>query len=322
MCDKIFSVSEYVGDDGRRGLLVTIPWSYSLSDTLECGQCFRFEKIPSDSGACEYLVNMSGLFATVKELGRGRLVFYGIDEEELYTVAAPLFSIDTDYGKIKRDVIEHTDSEWLHRAAEFAAGIAILKQDPWETLFSFIISQNNNIPRIKRIIRELSGAYGVNLCLQKGYKSCPLSKISGTPCDEKCRECGFCYSFPSAEAVAANPEKMLPSHPGFRYKYLLDAAERVASGECDLTAIESQGECDVAIAELMKIHGVGLKVASCTALFGLGYLDAFPIDVWMKRAIDEYFGGELDHLSLGSYRGVAQQYIFHYIRNGTPEGNN
>lgn len=318
MCDKLFSVTEYKSDGGRRGFHVRLPWAHSLRDTLECGQCFRFEPVPGKE--CEYLINMSGLFAEVSEPAPGELIFFGISKEELYSLAVPLFSLERDFGLIRDDVIRHTKSDWLIRAAEYAEGIAILKQDEWETLFSFIISQNNNIPRIKKIIREMSAAYGVNLCLQKGYKTCPLSKISGTPCDEKCKSCGFCYSFPTASDVAKDPEKMLPSRPGFRYKYLLDAAERVAGGVCDLKRIAKLGSFEGAIEELTKIKGVGVKVASCTALFGLGYLDAFPIDVWMRRAIDEYFDGELDHVALGEYRGVAQQYIFHYIRhltNGT-----
>jgi N-glycosylase/DNA lyase len=108
---------------------------------------------------------------------------------------------------------------------------------------------------------------------------------------------------------------MLTANPGFRYKYLLDAAKRVDGGECDLAAIEGAEGFEEIMEELKKILGVGDKVASCVALFGMGRLEAFPIDVWMKRAIDEYFGGKLDHTAFGDYAGVAQQYIFHYIRN-------
>ena len=114
---------------------------------------------------------------------------------------------------------------------------------------------------------------------------------------------------------------MLPSKPGFRYKYLLCAAERVASGETDLSAIAEKGSYLYTVEELKKIKGVGDKVASCAALFGFGNLEAFPIDVWMKRAIDTYFDGHLDPAELGEYAGVAQQYIFHYIRNLEKEEN-
>jgi N-glycosylase/DNA lyase len=177
------------------------------------------------------------------------------------------------------------------------------------------VSQNNNIPRIRKIIREISAAYGVNLCLQNGIKKCPLGKTDATPCEEICKNCGACYSFPEAESIVKNPEAMLPSKPGFRYKYLLDAATRVSTKETNLDMIAAARSYTHTVGELMKILGVGNKVASCTALFGFGNLEAFPVDVWMKRAIDKYFDGKLDPLTLGRYAGVAQQYIFHYIRN-------
>lgn len=137
---------------------------------------------------------------------------------------------------------------------------------------------------------------------------------------EKCAECGICYSFPTPRAVLDYPEGLLPSKPGFRYKYLMDAADKVYSGEVDLEKIEAVASYDHTMEELKRIKGVGDKVASCVALFGLSNLEAFPIDVWMKRAIDEYFDGNLDPQSLGKYAGVAQQYIFHYIRNLQEKG--
>ena len=131
---------------------------------------------------------------------------------------------------------------------------------------------------------------------------------------DACLSCGACYSFPTAEAVCKNPEGLLSSHPGFRYKYLTDAASKVAAGEIDFGKIIKESSYDFTVSELMKVKGVGEKVASCTSLFAFSNLDAFPIDVWMKRAIEEYFDGNLDPKSLGAYAGVAQQYIFHYIR--------
>ena len=301
--------------DGREALAVSGLGSYSLPDTLECGQAFRYELIAKEDGYTEYMTVVGDEIITVGQRTAGELLFYGISEKTFEETVAPYFALETDYSAIQREICERTDSEWLRRAAESAKGVVILKQDEWEALFSFIISQNNNIPRIRKIIRQLSAAYGVNICLQKGIKKCPLGKISATPCEDLCKECGSCYTFPRPRDVAENPEKMLPSKPGFRYKYLLSAAERVVSGETDLVAIAEQGSYEVTVAELKKILGVGDKVASCTALFGFGNLEAFPIDVWMKRAIDTYFGGSLDHTVFGKYAGVAQQYIFHYIRN-------
>lgn len=288
---------------------------YSIKDTFECGQCFRYELIREEPGYVEYLTVVKDKIITVAQKNAGELIFYGLSEEEFLTEAVPYFSLDVDFVAIRRDIIKRTDSEWLRCAAESAKGIAILKQDPWETLFSFIISQNNNIPRIRGIIKKISAEYGANICLQKGIIKCPLSKIDGIPCDEKCKSCGICYTFPTAEAVSKSPEKLLVSNPGFRYKYLCDAADKVTRGEVNFNMIAAARSYEHTVSCLTKIKGVGEKVASCTALFGFGNLEAFPIDVWMKRAIDEYFDGSLDPKSLGRYAGVAQQYIFHYIRN-------
>ncbi len=287
----------------------------SLGDTLECGQAFRYELLRREEGYVEYLIPVGKSLLRVGQQRAGELLFFDIDEDTFEQVAVPFFSMNTDFEAIRGDIISRTDSEWLKRAAEEAKGIVILTQDPWEALFSFIISQNNNIPRIRRIIRAISGEYGENLAVKAGICRCPLSLTNATPSDEVCRSCGICYSFPTAEAVLASPEGILHSHPGFRYKYLLDAARRVCSGECNLEDIKAAESYEVSLTELKKILGVGDKVASCVALFGMGNLDAFPIDVWMKRAIDEYFDGRLDPRELGKYAGVAQQYIFHYIRN-------
>lgn len=301
--------------DGRDSIRVTGLGAYSLTDTLECGQCFRYELIRREGDYVEYMTVVGEIIVTVGQRTAGELIFYGITEEDFLSVAVPYFSLETDYEKIRADVVSRTDSEWLVRAAECAKGIAILKQEPWETLFSFIISQNNNIPRIRKIIKKLSAEYGVNICLQKGAKSCPLGKTDAAPCEEICRECGSCYTFPTASAVRKNPEKLLAANPGFRYKYLCDAAEKVDTGAVNLEKIAAARSYEYTKSRLLEIKGVGEKVAACTALFGFGNLEAFPIDVWMQRAIDEYFDGNLDPATLGRYAGVAQQYIFHYIRN-------
>ena len=132
---------------------------------------------------------------------------------------------------------------------------------------------------------------------------------------DACKKCGRCYTFPTAENILANPEGLLPSKPGFRYGYILSAAEKIACGEVSLEDIESKASYEYTVEALKKIKGIGDKVASCAALFGFANLEAFPIDVWMKRAIDTYFDGKLDPKTLGPYAGIAQQYIFHYIRN-------
>ena len=302
---------------GRSAIVVSGLGDYDLKDTLECGQCFRYEEIKNENGLTEYLTVVGNTIIDVAQRAAGELIFFGMSEEDFLSVAVPYFDLETDYRKIKSDIISRTDSKWLVSAAEAGCGIAILRQDPWEALFSFIISQNNNIPRIRGIIKKLSCEYGENICLQKGIDKCPLSKIDTPPCHEKCNSCGVCYTFPKAESVAENPEKMQSAKVGFRYKYLLDAASKVSSGELNLDMIAAARSYNYTKERLMSLYGVGEKVAACVALFGFSNLEAFPIDVWMKRAIDEYFDGKLDPNTLGRYAGVAQQYIFHYIRNNS-----
>ena len=306
---------------GREATIVEGLGVMSLADTLECGQAFRYEKLFEERGYVEYLTVAYGRIINVGQRQAGELIFYDRWDEEYERAVRRYFDMDTDYEMIRQDILSRTDSQWLRDAAECAKGIVILKQEPWETLFSFIISQNNNIPRIRKIIRSISAEYGENLAKREGRGVCPINAEGRFPGCAECKNCGICYSFPTPSDVIDDPEGLLPSKPGFRYKYLLDAAMRVAHGETSLAEIDFVHKYDYTVEELKKILGVGDKVASCVALFGFGNLEAFPIDVWMKRAIDEYFDGKLDPKTLGPYAGVAQQYIFHYIRNLGGENN-
>ena len=196
------------------------------------------------------------------------------------------FDLNTDYNAIKKEISELCPA--LKDAAESISGIRILRQEPWEALCSFIISQNNNIPRIKGIVSRLCEGFG--------------EKKDG------------CYSFPSAETLSRlSVEELAPLRAGFRARYILDAAKKVADGEVALDAMYELPleECRK---ELMKIVGVGAKVAECTLLYGLHRLEAFPVDVWMKKALADSFSGVTAE-GLGRYAGIAQQYIFHYTRN-------
>ena len=288
---------------------------YSLTDTFLCGQCFRYEEIKNDGDGCGFFTVVKDKIIFVSQKTRGELTFYGIGKADFENIVRPYFDLDTDYRKINEELCDSFDNEFFRLAAKSGSGIAILRQEPWETICSFIISQNNNIPRIRKIIREISCAYGVNLALQIPLKTCPMSKNGEKPSEEKCAACGRCYTFPTPSDILKDPERLLPSKPGFRYKYILDAARKIESGEVDIEKIKERNSYEVTVSELSKILGVGLKVASCAALFGFYNLDAFPIDVWMKRAIDEHFSGNLDSKVFGSYAGIAQQYIFHHIRN-------
>ncbi len=312
--EKLFDKKREI-TNGEEYFFITNAGFYSISDTFECGQCFRAEKTKDEDGYVEYVTVIGDKILRVGQKKAGELYVFDTDENELDTVVIPYLSLDRDYEAIRADINKNTSSQWLKRAGEYSRGIAILRQDVWEALFSFIISQNNNIPRIKAIIRSISAQYGKCLAIEKGLKKCPFNRTSAIPCEEICKNCGACYSFPSAHDIVENPEKLHLARVGFRYKYLCDAAERVVRGEFDFEKIKAQASYEKTKEELKKIKGVGDKVASCVALFAFENLDAFPVDVWVKRAIDTYFDGELDFLVLGPYAGIAQQYIFHYIKN-------
>ena len=158
-----------VGD--RKAIKVTDVSSYSLDDTFLCGQCFRYEEINRENDYVEYFTVVGEKIIFVGQEKKGELFFYDADENLFESVIRPYFDLDTDYEKIKIELTENFDTPFFKNAAELSSGIRILRQDPWEAICSFIISQNNNIPRIRKIIRELSSAYGVNLALQNGLKS-------------------------------------------------------------------------------------------------------------------------------------------------------
>lgn len=258
---------------------------FDLAQTLDCGQAFRWKE--QADGSFEGVA--FGKLINFKQDGSS-LYISGADEMEFNSLWKHYLDLEPDYGKIRED-LSHLHPV-LKEAAEFAGGIRILNQEPWEALCSFIISQNNNIPRIKGIVERL--------CLNFGEKI------------EFEKEKEF-YTFPTAEKIAAlTAEDLSPIRAGFRARYIIDAAQRVASGEIDLESIRKM-EISQARHELMKITGVGIKVADCTLLYGLHRLDCFPLDVWMKRAMTVLFP-DLTPQDFGKYGGIAQQYIFHYSR--------
>ena len=209
----------------------------------------------------------------------------------------PYLDLDRDYDGIC-EVLRRDG--YIAKAIDEFYGIRILNQEPWETLCSFIISQNNNIPRIKGIIDRLCESFGE-----------PIATA-----DEK-----TLYSFPSAQTVAKLTEEDLsPLRAGFRNKYIIDAAQKVASGEVDLKKIKELPLVE-AEAELLKIKGVGPKVAQCALLYGCGQIDAFPVDVWVKRIMGEMYQNGLPDCTNG-VRGIAQQYLFHWRRNSAHENFN
>ncbi len=251
--------------------------------TFECGQCFRWNA----DGDGVYTGVAFGAAAKLRT-ENGAVC---IDADDM-TPWRDYFDLDRDYDAVSRDFLGI--SEYMDECVKFGRGIRILRQDRWEALCSFIISQCNNIPRIKGIVERLCREFGEPLWFRGE----------------------LLYSFPSAQTLARlTPEALAPLRCGYRAPYIIDAARLVAEGELDLDALAACG-CDQSLKALKGINGVGDKVANCANLFGLGHLEAFPIDVWMKRALKEHFPPDFDPGVFGANAGLAQQYIFYYARSG------
>lgn len=251
-----------------------------LAQTLDCGQSFRWTELPDGS----FSGVAFGKSVRVSLCG-GELIVDNAEENDR-ALWNDYFDLSLDYGKIRESI--SSIHPVLGEAAKYAPGIRILRQEPWEALCTFIISQNNNIKRIKGIVARLCESFGEAL-------------PDGS------------FSFPSAEKMALLcSDDLAPLRAGFRNRYLIDAAQKVNSGEVDLELCKT-ADYEAARRELMKITGVGVKVADCTLLFGMHRIEAFPIDVWMRRAMDRLFP-EMSGSDFGEYAGIAQQYIFHYSR--------
>lgn len=262
--------------------------SFSAKDTLSSGQCFRWNE--RDGIMCG---TAFGRYIEVKQDG-GSLTIIGADAEEYDRIWRGYFDLDRDYDGI-RDVVTQIEPR-LEDAAEYASGVHILAQEPWEALCSFVISQNNNIPRIRGIIRKL--------CLNYGEKA-----VRGEYADDEADG----RAFPTAEALASVPEETFKEFGcGYRAAYLAEVSRRVAEGEINLEYIK-RAPIDEARKLLRSIKGVGPKVAECALLYGFGRLECFPVDVWIRRALETEFTGGTALIG-HEYAGVAQQYIFEYIR--------
>lgn len=265
---------------------------FDVNAVFDCGQAFRFLPVDGTAHECEYGGVAFGRYVSVAQDG-DTVTLYGTDEEDLKNIWIPYLGLDFDIESARKDILSRSDNIALREAVEYGKGIRILRQDKWETLCSFIISQNNNIPRIRGLIGTLSKALGERV-------ESPAGEF---------------YSFPTPEAiVGAGVDALRGMKFGFRAPYVYDAAEGVASGRLDLEAVASAKTTAEAADMLMTVKGVGPKVAACTLLFGFDRTDAFPVDVWVKRIIEKYFEPPFDAASLGAYAGLAQQYLFYYER--------
>lgn len=271
--------------------------AYNLAKTLDCGQCFRWERVTDN----EWLGVAFERLISIKQIDN-ELIIYNSTAEDFANIWCHYFALDEDYEAIDRELLENCQNPTFVKALNEGKGIRILHQDSWEAVCSFIISQNNNIPRIKKIIDALSFAIG--------------KQIDATNMENH----GACgrefYSFPSADAILNAGEDFIFSlKTGFRAKYIIDAAQKWCDSTVNEEELKKIETLDDAIAYLCRVKGIGLKVASCALLFGFERYDPFPIDVWMKRVLDKYFEKDFDSKTFGRYAGVAQQYLFDYERN-------
>lgn len=233
--------------------------------------------------------------------GEGRLIITNASMEDFQSFWRRYLDLDRDYGEIKA-YLAKTDPI-LRTAIQTGQGIRLLQQDKWETLLSFIISQNNHIPRIKKCIESLCQNFG---------------QRAGT------YQSRDYYAFPSPETLAClEPEDLAVCRLGYRAKYLIQTARQVA--EDGLAKLESAGTPEFtsqqAFDYVSRFTGVGPKVANCILLFSMGKYDRFPIDVWVKKVMEQLYGinnpkemQEFAEQNFGAYSGFAQQYLFYHIR--------
>ena len=260
---------------------------FNIAQIFDCGQTFRFS--PDSQGDIRGVALNRELWLSQPE--EEKIVIHNMTKDEFEKEWRDYLALGDNYAEFRRSICKaSSDDPVITAAMKCGQGIRILHQQPWETLCSFIVSQNNNIPRIKTIIKRLCENFG--------------DKIEGSEL----------YCFPTAESLAnAGTDAIFSCGTGFRAKYITDAAEKVCSGKVDLDEVKRM-ETPEAAEMLCNIKGVGPKVATCSLLFGFGKNDAFPIDVWVKRVLAKYYDDSFTPDFFGKYAGLAQQYLFYYER--------
>ena len=249
--------------------------NFDIRRTFLCGQCFRWSE--DENGAFSGIAG--GRSLTVTQSG-DEVTMHGVSEQDI-PFWENYFDLGTDYSAYIETL---SADETLKKACEFSPGIRILRQEPFETLISFIISQNNNIPRIKGCIERLCERFG---------------------------------GFPDAGTIAKRGPKGLDGLGlGYRQDYIIDAAITYhGDGDGSMERILRSLTYEEAMNYLTTWRGIGPKVANCICLYGLGHKEAFPRDVWVKRIEAEHFGGHFPDENYPGFAGVLQQYIFFYERS-------
>lgn len=279
-------------------IIMTDFQNFHIGQILECGQCFRFEKLED----MYYTLVAFGKVLYVQQTANSVEFSYNgytLDAAEFESIWLPYFDLQRDYGAIISKIT--SNDSVMRSAVNFAPGIRILQQEPWEMLISFIVSANNRIPQIKQVVKNISAQYGTQIDAQN-------------------------HTFPDATTlskVTASDLRALKT--GFRDKYIVDAAQKTVSGALDMNRNTGMPTEDLR-KSLLSVAGVGEKVAHCILLFGYGRMDTFPVDTWVRKVMQQYyFDGSaaspaqihsLAQERFGELSGFAQQYLFHYIRMG------
>ena len=233
---------------------------FDIGQIARSGQCFRFRQLAEQ----HYALVAGGRYVEIRQ--QGQTVCFDCPEDEFEAVWRPYFDLDADYGRYKNAVAKR--DKYLQSAVAAGGGLRILRQELWETIVCFIISQQNNIGRITKCVE--------NLC-----------SLFGETCYNKSKQ--VYNTFPTAERLAAcTADELAPIRLGYRAKYILAAARQVASGEVDLAAVRCMDYAH-AKAELMRLTGVGVKVAECICLFALHHIDAFPIDTHIRQMLADWY---------------------------------
>ncbi len=270
-------------------IIIKNPEDFSLKSTFDCGQCFRFNE---EKG--HFFGISNGKVAEFYEED-GNIIIENVTKDEFLNYWVHFLDLKRDYKKIKKELIK---DKVIKEAIEFGYGIRILNQDFFECLISFIISQQNNIPKIKKAVEGISALFGEEIIYKgKSY-----------------------YTFPTPEKLKDITETDLaPLKIGYRDKYIIDAVFNVYNGNITYEKLIKMPYSD-AKRELLKIKGVGEKVADCVLLFSLLKSEAFPVDTWIKKAMEGLYNlkpkeiHNYTELNFGLYSGFAQQYIFYYVR--------
>lgn len=279
----------------RQDVIVGGP--FDLDATLESGQAFRWER---------HTRGWVGVASGHLFLLSWKQGFLSVDSPSCENPggwARRYFDLETDYQALC-ERLRCLDAA-VSTAVDFAPGLRLLRQEPWEALLAFILSTNNNIPRIRRLVNRVSLRWGERLSATGHcWWALPTPSVLATATEQQLRECGV----------------------GYRAPFLIDAARKVSSGDVDLARLESLTTAD-ARTVLQRIKGVGRKVADCVLLFGLARRDAFPIDVWIKRGLEEhYFDGQgtrikaLHEFAASQFTddaGYAQNYLFYHTRTAS-----